>query len=118
MTEKFHSDGSGLQRPEAGTLFTRTPQQQWQRSGSEGFLLKPLFEDPATSRRTWLMKVEPGAYSPPHAHEELEEFYIIDGSFSDGENIYRAGDYVIRAPGTMHEARSDEGATVLLVYSA
>ncbi len=117
MSELFNSDGRGLPRPASGTLVTRTAGQDWQSSGSEGFLLKTLHEDLATGRRTWLMKVEPGAYSPPHAHEEFEEIYIIEGSFSDGENTYHAGDYAIRAPGAVHEAHSDEGAVVMLVYS-
>ena len=117
MSELFNSDGSGLPRPDAGTLVARTAGQDWQDSGSDGFLLKTLHEDPATGRRTWLMKVEPGAYSPPHAHEEFEEIYVIEGSFNDGEHTYRAGDYAIRAPGAIHEASSDDGAIVMLVYS-
>lgn len=118
MSELFHSDGGGLPRPDSGTLMTRTAGLDWQSSGSDGFLLKTLHEDPATGRRTWLMKVEPGAYSPPHAHEEFEELYIIEGSFSDGENTYHAGDYAIRAPGAMHEAHSEGGAIVMVMYSS
>lgn len=117
MTEVFNSDGSGLPRPDTGTLVTRTSEQDWQSSGSDGFLLKTLHEDAETGRRTWLMKVEPGSYSPPHAHEEFEEIFIIEGSFSDGENTYRAGDYAIRAPGAVHDSSSDEGAIVMLIYS-
>jgi len=116
-TEVFHSQSAGLPRPAEGTLVSRTGTDDWQDSGSDGFLVKPLHEDAATGRRTWLMKVDPGAWSPPHAHDEFEEIYVIDGSFYDGENTYHAGDFAIRAPGAMHEAGSKTGATVLLVYS-
>ncbi|WP_416896564.1 MAG: cupin domain-containing protein [Minwuia sp.] len=117
MTEMFSSETAGLPRPDAGTLVARTAGQDWQSSGSDGFLVKPLHEDPATGRRTWLMKVEPGAYAPAHAHEEFEELYILEGSFDDGEHTYHAGDYAIRAPGAMHESKSEAGALVLVIYS-
>lgn len=117
MNEIFHSRGGALPKPAQGTLVQRTAGQDWQDSDTEGFLVKPLHEDPATGRRTWLMKVEPGAFAPAHAHEEFEELFVVDGSFDDGEHIYHAGDYAIRAPGAMHETKSDEGALVLVMYS-
>ena len=94
----------------------RAAAAEWEATEDPGFLYKPLFEAPG--QRTCLMRVEPGAYSPPHAHEgELEQIYVLEGSFYDDDRLMRAGDFCCRAPGAMHSAGSDEGAVVLLVYS-
>ena len=94
----------------------RAAAAEWEATEDSGFLYKPLFEAPG--QRTWLMRVEPGAYSPPHAHEgELEQIYVLEGSFYDDDRLMRASDFCCRAPGAMHSAGSDEGAVVLLVYS-
>jgi len=89
----------------------------WQDCGADGFLIKPMMEDAGTGLRTWLMKVEPGAFSPPHAHDEVEQIYVLEGSFYDQQKTYGAGEYIVRAPGSMHTAGSDSGALVLLFYS-
>ena len=89
---------------------------EWQPTGSQGFWVKPLYEDPARNERTMLMKVDPGAYSPPHAHEEFEEVYILEGSFWDDEHLLVAGDYVCREAGAVHAGGSDEGGVMLVVY--
>ena len=94
---------------------------EWQDSGEEGFWIKPLLEDDMeddnAALRTWLMKVDAGAFSPMHAHDDIEQIFVIEGLFYDQGKIYKPGDYVIRAPGTMHSAGSEDGAVVLLFYS-
>ena len=117
MAEIFHSDSGALPRPPGGTLVAKTSRHDWQESGTAGFLIKPLYEDAASGERTWLMRVEPGAEAPSHTHDEFEQIYVIEGSFHDDENTYRAGDFAIRAPGVAHSAGSETGALVMLVYS-
>ncbi len=117
MSEIFTNAGQCLPRPDGATLVARATGEDWQDCGSDGFLIKPLYEDPASGQRTWLMKVEPGASAPLHDHEELEQIYVIEGEFSDDRNTYRAGDFAVRAPGVMQTARSESGALVLLVYT-
>ena len=63
------------------------------------------------------MKVDPGAFSPLHAHEEIEQIYVLEGQFYDQAKTYGPGDFIVRAPGAMHSAGSEEGAVVLLFYS-
>jgi len=107
-----------LPRPADGVnLMSHPNEAPWQDDG-DGFLYKPLFEDPAAKMKTWLMRVEPGAEAPLHAHEELEQVYVIEGEFYDSEHTYGPGDFVVRAPGAMHTGGSHNGATVLLVYTA
>ena len=91
--------------------------QEWEASDVEGFSLKTLFSDPATGDRTLLMQVEPGAHAAPHSHEQVEHVYVLDGSFRDEYGTYRKGDYLMRVPGAVHSAQSDEGATMLLMYT-
>lgn len=99
-----------------GSSYRAAAAAEWEETGDPGFRYKRLYEAPG--QRTWLMRVEPGAFSPPHAHEgELEQIYVLEGSFYDDDRLMRAGDFCCRAPGAMHSAGSDEGAVVLLVYS-
>ena len=118
--EMFESSGDQqcLARPAEESASISARDMQWQSCGTDGFWIKPLFEDSNTSQRTWLMKVDAGAWSPAHAHTELEQIYVLEGTFYDEEKNYAAGDYIIRAPGAMHTAGSRDGALVMLVYSA
>jgi anti-sigma factor ChrR (cupin superfamily) len=120
MSEIFNRQAgaaSPLTLPRAGSGYVDSSGSEWQESGAEGFLIKPLMENPETGVRTWLMKVEPGAFSELHAHAEVEQIYVVEGSFYDQEKTYGAGAYIVRAPGAMHTAGSDTGAVVLLFYS-
>jgi len=117
MSEMFQNTTTALHRPNAETLVVRTHGSEWQECGAAGFWIKPLYEDAASGQRTWLMRVDPGASAPAHAHDETEQIYVIEGSFHDDENTYRAGDFAIRAPGVIHSAGSETGAIVMLVYS-
>lgn len=120
MNEIFRNAGVGQPAalPRQGTTGVESEQMAWQPTGVDGFWIKPLFEDKESGQRTWLMKVDPGASAPMHAHDELEQIFVLEGSFYDQTATYRAGDYAIRAPATAHTAGSEDGATVLLVYSS
>jgi anti-sigma factor ChrR (cupin superfamily) len=122
MTELFRrtttTPHEPAKRPDSGTLSIVTETMEWQPGGVEGFWIKPLFEEPSTGQRTWLMKVDAGAFAPMHAHDELEQIFVLEGSFYDQDTAYNAGDYAIRAPHAQHTAGSHDGALVLLVYSS
>ena len=102
--------------PLAGSRYVDPASLEWQPDGPK-FWTKLLHEDPAKGERTLLMKVDPGASFPLHAHEEVEQIYVLSGSFFDQDRTLRAGDYACRAPGAMHTAGSEEGAVMLLIYS-
>jgi anti-sigma factor ChrR (cupin superfamily) len=53
---------------------------------------------------------------PMHKHPEIEQTYVIEGSFYDHDGICRAGEFVWRRVGSFHETHSDEGAVILAVY--
>lgn len=66
--------------------------------------------------RSFLLKAPAGASLPRHAHLGREVVYVIEGSFSHGEDWYRAGDYV--ESDQSHEHRltiSDSGPCVSFI---
>lgn len=95
----------------------KSEEMPWQESGAPGFWVKPLIEDESQGIRTWLMRVDAGAFSEMHGHSEYEQIYVLEGSFYDQEHVYGPGDFIVRAPGALHTAGSEEGAVVLLFYS-
>jgi quercetin dioxygenase-like cupin family protein len=90
---------------------------EWQSTEYPGFWIKPLYENQQSGEKTLLMKVDPGAFASTHAHDEFEQFYVLEGSLYDDEREMETGDYCCRAIGTPHTAGSRGGAVVLLIYS-
>jgi anti-sigma factor ChrR (cupin superfamily) len=119
MSEIFvHQTQTGLVGlPQTESLDFDSKLADWQECGAQGFRIKPLLEDAEAGLRTWLMRVDAGAFSPLHAHDEVEQIYVLEGSFYDQHKSYRAGEFIVRAPGAMHSAGSEAGAVVLLFYS-
>ena len=102
--------------PNGGSAVVRAA-EDWRPSGTPGFWVRPLVEDPAAGVRTWLMKSDPGASSALHSHDEIEQIYVLEGSFSDAENTYGPGDFVVRAAGALHLTGCAEGSLSLVIYS-
>ena len=73
-------------------------------------------ENKETGLATLLMRWAPGARLPLHEHVEVEQTYVISGSFSDHMGTCHAGDYVWRRAGSRHDAWTDEGCLVLAVF--
>lgn len=67
--------------------------------------------------RTMVTKVGPGPLGEMHAHDEIEQIYVIEGDFYDDDASYGPGDFVLRMPGTMHRAGSKNGCTMFIVYA-
>ena len=120
MSELFNRQSAHkpMSLPELESNSLSVGELEWQECGAAGFMIKPLMEDTSAGLRTWLMKVDAGAFSESHAHAECEQIYVLEGSFYDQEKTYQAGEYIVRAPGALHTAGSESGAMVLLFYSA
>lgn len=108
--------GGAIALPIEGSVYFEAASADWQPDGDK-YWIKPLHNNPATGQRICLAKLEPGAWFPSHAHEEMEHIYVLSGSFYDQDRTLKAGDYACRAPGAMHTAGSKEGAVMLLVYN-
>ena len=61
-------------------------------------------------------EAQPGAVLPFHKHPEIEQSWVLQGSFYDHDGICRAGQFVWRTPGSLHETKSDEGCLLLAIY--
>lgn len=123
-TERFQAwtiagtPGTGIVGPVTGSVRYASSSADWQATELQGFWIKPLFEDAARGEKTMLMKIDPGAYAPKHAHPgEFEQVYVLEGAFHDRDVTLRPGDYCCRAPDAPHEAGSIDGAIVLLIYT-
>jgi len=64
---------------------------------------------------TYILKMNPGAQSKPHIHENYEEFYMLEGELTDPDNkVFKKGDFVTFEPGTTHTSYTKNGCLVLV----
>lgn len=83
--------------------------------GVAGVYVKVLrFDSSARRAPTILLKFDPGATYPAHAHPGGEEIFVLDGDISLGKDRLHAGDYLYTAPGNIHAVRSETGCVVLV----
>jgi anti-sigma factor ChrR (cupin superfamily) len=73
-------------------------------------------ENKATGLSTMLMRWAPGARLPLHEHVEIEQTFVLEGSFADHAGVCTAGNYVWRRAGSRHEAWTDEGCLLLAMF--
>jgi mannose-6-phosphate isomerase-like protein (cupin superfamily) len=60
-------------------------------------------------------RMAPGTASQPHEHTCHESFYVVDGELIDHDGyVYRAGDFVLLKEGTIHNTRTETGATLFV----
>ena len=105
-----------LEPTQGGSNYVDPAQLEWEPSQFPGIRMKVLYRDDAAGEMTVLLKWEPGASLPFHRHPEIEQSWVLEGSFYDHDGICRAGQFVWRRPGSMHETKSDEGCVLLAIY--
>jgi anti-sigma factor ChrR (cupin superfamily) len=105
-----------LQPTPNGSTYVDPEKLEWQPSQFEGIAMKVLYRNDAAGEMTVLLKWQPGASLPFHRHPEIEQSWVLECSFYDHDGICRAGQFVWRTPGSMHETHTDEGCTILAVY--
>ena len=101
---------------EGGSTYVDPSAMEWQPSQFEGIAMKVLYRDETKGEMTVLLKWQPGASLPFHRHPELEQSYVLEGSFYDHDGVCKAGEFVWRRPGSQHETHSDEGCVLLAIY--
>jgi anti-sigma factor ChrR (cupin superfamily) len=99
-----------------GSVYVKPQEIAWEATQFQGISIKVLYEDKSKGEMTCLLKWEPGATLPMHKHAEIEQTFVIEGSFYDHDGICRAGEFVWRRVGSFHETHSDEGAVILAIY--
>lgn len=66
------------------------------------------------ARATSIVRYVPGSRFTAHEHPLGEEFYVLDGVFSDEHGDYPAGTYVRNPDGSRHAPYSDPGCTIFV----
>jgi anti-sigma factor ChrR (cupin superfamily) len=99
--------------PKGGTI--KVSAVGWTAGERPGEQVCKLIDDPS-GYRTMLMKIEPCPLGVLHAHQEIEQIYVMKGDFFDDDASYGEGDFVLRMPGTMHRAGSKAGCKLMIVY--
>lgn len=107
---------SSIEPTKGGSIYVTPQDMEWQPSQFDGIQIKVLYQDKEKGEMTCLLKWEPGTTLPFHKHPEIEQSYVIEGSFYDHEGIARAGEFTWRKAGSFHETKTDEGCIILAVY--
>ncbi|NEZ55720.1 cupin domain-containing protein [Adonisia turfae] len=66
------------------------------------------------ARATSLVRYAPGSYFSAHTHGGGEEFFVLEGVFSDEHGDFGPGTYVRNPVGSSHTPHSKDGATILV----
>ena len=81
--------------------------------GVERMMLDRIGDEVA--RATSLVRYAPNSQFSPHQHDGGEEFFVLEGVFSDEHTNYPAGCYVRNPVGTSHTPKvGPEGATIFV----
>lgn len=116
-TKPFEQRLNGKLEPTpGGSVYVDPTQMEWQKSQFDKIWMKVLYRNDEIGEMTVLLKWEPGATLPFHRHPEIEQSYVLEGSFYDHDGICRAGQFVWRQPGSLHQTHTDEGCVILAVY--
>lgn len=105
-----------LQPTPGGSVYVKPQDIDWKPSQFEGVDIKVLYEDETKGEMTCLLRWRPGTTLPFHRHPEIEQSWVLEGSFSDHDGICRAGEFVWRRPESMHETYSADGCVILAIY--
>lgn len=105
---KLHADYS--QR-----VVLNTPDLPWIESPMPGVHRRMLERDgDEVARATSVVRYAPSSAFSPHTHGGGEEFFVLEGVFSDEHGDYPAGTYVRNPVGSTHTPSSREGCTILV----
>lgn len=103
----------------AGFFFRSGADGDWEPTGVDGIMVRPLFVDRENDRMTALFRMAPGSSYVPHIHASYEECFVLEGELQVGETlVMQAGDYQRAEPGSQHPVQSTESGCLLLVSSS
>jgi anti-sigma factor ChrR (cupin superfamily) len=112
------SVGSGGDSIPAEVIVRRAAEGRWWPTGLPGVWGKPLYKSRRADRETLLVKCDPGALIPRHAHEGIEELIVLEGTLRVGDVLLGPGDYIRSTPGADHgDAISPDGCVCLFFTS-
>jgi anti-sigma factor ChrR (cupin superfamily) len=80
-----------------------------------GIEIHRIYGDEQSGPSAILLRYQPGARAPRHMHPGYEHIYVLSGEQADERGVYGVGTFVVNAPGSRHDVRSDPGCVVLVV---
>ncbi|MEX1080756.1 MAG: cupin domain-containing protein [Halofilum sp. (in: g-proteobacteria)] len=81
----------------------------------DGLAWRPINYDAEQGAGSFVMSIAPGATTPPHEHQEIEEILVLEGDFIDSDGTsFEPGDLISYAPGTRHWSTSQNGCRILV----
>ena len=87
----------------------------WETSPMQGVYRRKLDRiGDEVARATTLVKYDPDSYFSQHNHNGGEEFFVLEGVFSDEHGDYPAGTYVRNPIGTSHKPFTKDGCTIFV----
>ena len=96
-------------------VIAATADMEWVASPMAGVERKMLDRVGAeVARATSLVHYAPQSRFSAHTHGGGEEFYVLDGVFSDERGDYPAGTYVRNPIGSSYSPHSDPGCTIFV----
>ena len=98
-----------------GSTYVDVAKVPWLPTRFPGIEAKTLMEN-SSGLSTMLMRWAPGARLPHHEHVAIEQTFVLEGSFADGDGVCTAGNYVWRRAGSRHDAWTDEGCLLLAFF--
>lgn len=93
----------------------RPDDYKWSESPASGvrrMMLDRIGDEVA--RATTIVEFAPGSYFDAHSHDGGEEYFVLDGVFSDESGDYPAGTYVRNPIGTSHKPFTKDGCRILV----
>ena len=97
------------------TVIIDTTAMDWESSPMQGVYRRKLERiGDEVARATSLVKYDPESYFSPHSHGGGEEFFVLEGVFSDEHGDYPAGSYVRNPIGSKHKPHSKEGCVIFV----
>ena len=92
-----------------------TTTMKWEASPMKGVTRRKLDRiGDEVARATSLVKYDPKSYFSAHTHSGGEEFYVLEGTFSDEHCDYPAGTYVRNPIGSSHTPHSEDGCVIFV----
>jgi anti-sigma factor ChrR (cupin superfamily) len=90
-------------------------QMDWMASPMQGVERKMLDRiGEEVARATSIVRYAPNSHFSPHTHGGGEEFYVLEGVFSDEKGDYPVGTYVRNPIGSTHRPHSEPGCTIFV----
>lgn len=109
----MHSDTLKIHADLSQRAVVHCDDLDWIPSPLSGVDRRMLERDGAeVARATSIVRYAPGSHFTAHTHGGGEEFFVLDGTFSDETGDYPAGSYVRNPVGSSHAPYSEGGCTI------